>query len=129
MVEGSVNESLEPVVEVGLRREEVVTTIPALVDTGFGGYLCLAEVYVNQLDMTFEFAEPYELANGDVIVKDVFRGRVVFDGRVREVEIILTASEDTLIGSALLQEYTLHIDYLNRTVRIERAAGERGVGS
>jgi predicted aspartyl protease len=47
--------------------------IQAVVDTGLGGYGCLAEQCVDQLDMAFEFAEPYELANGKVIVQDVFR--------------------------------------------------------
>ncbi len=122
MIAGRVNETLEPLVEVGLKRGSTITMVLAMVDTGFSGTLCLAEQYIDLLDLEFKFVERYELANGEVIVKDVFRGRVVFDGREHEVDLILTASQDTLIGASLLKDYTLSIDYPGRTVRIKRAA-------
>ena len=40
LIEGRVNEFLEPVVEIGLKWGESVTMIPAIVGTGFSGYLC-----------------------------------------------------------------------------------------
>ena len=124
MIEGRVtDESLEPMVEIGLKQGDTLTMIQAVVDTGFSGYLCVAEQCVDQLDMTFEFAESYELANGEVIVKDVFRGSIVFHGRALEVDLILTASQDTLIGASLLKDHKLSIDYPGRTVRIEQARG------
>lgn len=51
MIEGAVNEALEPVIEIGLKRSEI-TLIPAMPDTGFSVYLCLAEHHVEQLDIT-----------------------------------------------------------------------------
>ena len=82
MIEGHVNEALEPVVEIGLKRGDTITAVLAVVDTGFSGYLCLAEQYIDQLDIAFKFVERYELANGEVVVKDVFRGSIVFNGCV-----------------------------------------------
>ncbi|MBI3301205.1 MAG: hypothetical protein HYZ72_03885 [Deltaproteobacteria bacterium] len=125
MVEGRVNENLEPVVEIGLQRRDTITTIQTVVDTGFSGTLCLAERHIDLLDLEFKFVERYELANGEVIVKDVFRGRVVFDEREQEVDLILTTSQDTLIGASLLQDYRLSIDYPGGTVRIERTTPNR----
>jgi clan AA aspartic protease len=120
MVEGYVNEALEPVVEIGLKRGDVVTMIPVVVDTGFGGYLCLAERWTDQLEMTFEYAESYELADGKVITTDVFRGVILFDGQEQKVDVILTASDDTLIGASLFKGYQVTIDYPRRHVRMER---------
>ena len=80
MIEGCVNDALEPVMEIGLKQGEAVTTILATLDTGFSGALCLAEQHVDRLDMTFVYAERYELANGEIIAKEVFKGTVVFDG-------------------------------------------------
>lgn len=119
MIEGYVNEALEPVLEIGLKQGDSVTTIPAIVDTGFSGGVCLSEEHVEHIEMTFEYAEPYELANGEVIVKDVFRGTIVFDGRAREVDVIFTASQDSLIGASLLKNHKLSISYPERSVRIE----------
>ena len=37
MIEGYVNDALEPVAEIGLKQGKAVTTILATVDTGFSG--------------------------------------------------------------------------------------------
>lgn len=119
MIEGYVTDALEAVVEIGLMRGDSATTIPAVVDTGFSGGVCLSEEYVEHVEMTFEYAETYELANGEVIVKDVFRGSILFNGRVQEVDLIFTSSQDSLIGASLLKDHRLIISYPERTVRIE----------
>jgi clan AA aspartic protease len=118
MITGYVNEVLEPVIEIGLKGADGLTQIAAVVDTGFSGELCLSESLIDRLKMEFMYVERYELANSAVLVEDVFRGTIEFDGHEREVDLILTASTDTLIGASLLQAYTLHIDYLRRTVQI-----------
>jgi clan AA aspartic protease len=120
MIRGRVSPGLESVLEIGLVQGDSVTIIPAVIDTGFSGMLCLAARYLDQLDFTFQFQERYELANGDIVEQDVFAGRIVFDGREQEVEVIVTASRDTLIGAALLQPYTLTIDYPNQQVRLSK---------
>jgi clan AA aspartic protease len=120
MIRGRVRPGLEPVIELGLVQGDTVTPIPAVIDTGFSGMLCLAEHYEAQLDVTFQFLERYELANGDIVRQEVFAGRIVFAGREQEVELIFTASQDTLIGAALLQPYTLTIDYPHHEVRLTK---------
>jgi clan AA aspartic protease len=120
MITGYVNEALEPVIEIGLKAAGRLTEIVAVVDTGFSGELCLSEQLIDRLEMEFGFVERYELANGEVLVEDVFRGTIESDGHEREVDLILTASTDSLIGASLLQTYTLHIDYPRRVVEIKR---------
>ncbi len=88
MIEGDVNDGLEPIIAISLKHGDALTTIQAVVDTGFSGDLCLAEQYADQIDMAFEFAEPYELANGDVVVEDVFGGVILFNGRQRDVHFM-----------------------------------------
>ena len=123
MIVGYVNEALEPVIEIGLKGAAGLTKIAAVVDTGFSGELCLAGHHSDRVEMAFAFVERYELANGEVLVEDVFRGTIEFDGHEREVDMIVTASADTLIGASLLQAYTRHIDYPRRTVQIEQVVG------
>ncbi len=120
MIWGRVTEALDPVVELGLKQGDAITAIPAVIDTGFSGMVCLAERYLEQIALTFRFIERYELANGDVVAQDVFEGHIVFDGQEQEVELIVTTSHDTLIGAALLKNYTLTIDYPGQQVRLTR---------
>ena len=120
MIKGYVNEALEPVVEIGLKRGDDVIPVPAVIDTGFSGQLCLAERHVEHVKMSFEFAEPYELANGEVAVMDVFRATIMFGRRTHVVNLILTSSQDTLIGASLLKGFKLTIDYPGRVVEVER---------
>jgi len=120
MIQGHVNEALEPIVEIDLKREEVMVIIPAIVDTGFSGYLCLSERHADKMTMAFHHVERYELADGEVVTKDVFRGVIRFDGQEQKVDVILTASDDTLIGASLFKEYQVAIDYPRRHVRMER---------
>lgn len=120
MIRGHVSPGLEPVIDLGLVQGDTITVIPAIIDTGFSGMLCLAERHVAHLNLLFTFAEQYELANGEIVAQKVFAGRIVWDGREQEVEVILTASQDTLVGAALLQAYTLTIDYPHHAVRLAK---------
>jgi len=121
MIQGYVTEALDPVIEIGLQRGEATESIPTIVDTGFSGHLCLSNQHEDKIEMVFHHVERYELANGEVVAMDVFRGTIMFDEREQEVNLILTASEDTLIGAALLHDHLLAVNYPKRTVQVEQA--------
>lgn len=120
MIQGYVTEALDPIIEIGLKRGEAMEFIPTIIDTGFSGYLCLSKRYEDKIEMVFHHVERYELANGEVVVMDVFRGTILFGGRAHVVDLILTSSQDTLIGASLLKDYRLAIDYPRRVVEVER---------
>jgi hypothetical protein len=48
----------------------------------------------------------------------VFAGSVRFFGETREVDVILTDSEDALIGTNLLNHYTLAIEFPGAQVKV-----------
>lgn len=118
MISGYVSDSLVPMVEIGLRSGDSLIRIPAILDTGFSGYLAVSERYIDELDMSFKYVERYELANGMIIVKDVFHANIVFGNEERDVYTIVTASTDTLIGAGLLRRHHIVIDYPQRIVQI-----------
>jgi clan AA aspartic protease len=80
-------------------------TVPAIIDTGFNGQVSLSRRVVDELDLplTYEGTVEAELASGMVIEEDVYSGTIRFDGQELTAEIIVTDSEDTLIGTALLR--------------------------
>lgn len=63
-----------------------------------------------------------ELANGTIVENElVFLGRAEWDGTIKDIDILLTRSEDVLIGTAFLKGYLVHLDYKANTIRIEKA--------
>lgn len=118
MITGYVSDGLEVTVEIGLLGESTLMRIPAIIDTGFSGYLALSERYIDDLEMSFKYVERYELADGSIIVKDVFHARIILGSEERDVYTIVTASTDTLIGAGLLRRHHVAIDYPQRIVQI-----------
>ena len=102
----------------------VKTTIPAVVDTGFSGYVCLSRYRIEAMDLEFSYVDRYELADGTVVAKDVFAGRAEFDGQVLDVDVILTDSADTLIGASIMKRHVLTVDYTSGIVRLEPPASK-----
>jgi clan AA aspartic protease len=119
MIEGFVNEDLEPVIEIGLVAEDRVERTFAIIDTGFNGYLCLAENLVDKMDLSYIYTDFFELGNGEIVENDVFFGRIIFDKRECNVLVILSTSPDVLIGTSLLKKKTLFIDFIDRRVKVK----------
>lgn len=57
MIEGYVNDGLQPIIQIRLRRGDALTTTEAIVDTGFSGDLCLARKHADQMDMAFALGQ------------------------------------------------------------------------
>ena len=85
MIAGVVNDSLELVVQIGLMRAGETTRIPAVVDTGFSGDLCLSRDQIEAMDLEFSYVDRYELADGTIVTKDVFAGQAEFDGQFLDI--------------------------------------------
>jgi len=63
-----------------------------------------------------------ELADGTIGEDElVFAGRAEWDGTVVDVDILLTRSEDVLIGTAFLKGCLVQLDYKANTLTIEKA--------
>jgi hypothetical protein len=63
-----------------------------------------------------------ELADGTQKPELVFTGTVRFLGRSRRVRIFLTNSEDALVGTDLLADGRLNIDFPTGKVKLSRKA-------
>ena len=100
--------------------------VAASIDTGFTGYLMLSLPSALSIGLKLINVLPIELADGSVKKEFVFDGSVVFGKKKTPVEILLTSSEESLLGTALLQEHKLTVDYPNRTVEITSSATKSG---
>jgi len=92
--------------------------LTAIVDTGFDGYLCLPVRLAVQLGLELIGDQLIELADGTQRKELVFAGSVGFFGATREVQIMLTNSEDALIGTSLLNHFPVTIEFPGGQVKV-----------
>lgn len=122
MIRGRVTDLLEPLIGLVLKGAGRLKEIEVIVDTGFSGHLCLSLRYIADISIEYAFTDEFELADGSTVSEDVFLGKVIFGGEEKEIFVIFTASEDSLIGASLLADHVITIDYPRRGVVINRRA-------
>lgn len=102
---------------IGSRKTIAIT---AIVDTGFDGHVCLPTRLAVQLGLELVGDISVELADGTLKKELVFAGAVRFFGVTREVRILLTNSEDALLGTSLFNHYPISIEYPGGRVRLRQ---------
>ena len=117
-IKGRVTERLEPLVKVRLVAGREVE---CLVDTGFvGGALVLPQSVVNELGLPIIGQEDDLKTVGNETTKALLAvAQIEWLGEVRSVIVIV--KDDLLIGTQLLEDAQLAIDYAARTITISRA--------
>ena len=110
MIEGAVNASLEAVLAVSVTGPEGrAQTVEAVIDTGYNGLLTLPPAAVQQLALPFVTRGQATLANGSKDVFDVYDATSSWDGKA--IDILIDEADTTpLVGMALLENHSLHID-------------------
>lgn len=116
MLVGVVTAAGEPMVQLPVGEQDW----PAVVDTGFNGDLELPEALRPLLKVRFRGRQPWLLASGHSIEEDMYSVDFPFDGQIVFVEASFVAEGAILIGTGLLRQYHLDIDFPARTVLIER---------
>jgi clan AA aspartic protease len=83
----------------------------AIIDTGFTGFLTLPPARIAALNLSWLSRQPGVLADGSIDVFDVFVANVMWDGRLRTVEVE-SADTEPLVGMNLLERHALRIDVI-----------------
>lgn len=118
MLKGKVNRHGEPRVAIALILHQRPVRFSAVLDTGFNGYLSVPRQLLPQSTWRLVGAETYEIATGALVEQEVYLGEVVFAGDRRMVYAVATDAQDILIGTKLLREKVLTIDFRIRQVVI-----------
>ena len=116
-VDGYFNASDEPAINLTLDS----TSIEALIDTGFLGSLIVPRHLASDLELRFEGFEKFHTVTGQVFVAPAYTLEANWLGRRLRLPIaISTDVHEALLGSQLLKNCVLTIDYANRSVSIVR---------
>ena len=122
------DEDNKPKVDIAVDGLDETVEIAASIDTGFTGYLMLSLPSALSIGLKLINVLPIELADGSIKKEFVFNGTVLFGKKKIPVEILLTSSEESLLGAALLQKHKLIVDYHRRTVEITPSTNKRKKG-
>ena len=93
--------------------------VPALVDTGFDGALMLSLPAALQIGLRLSNMVQVELADGSIKKEFVFEAKVVLNEETVPVDVLLTSSEENLVGTALLQNQTLVVDFKSQKITLD----------
>jgi clan AA aspartic protease len=111
MLEGRVNRHGEPIVSIQLILRKRPAMFPAVIDTGFNGYLSVPKRLLRRSSWRAIGTEKFEIATGAIVEQEIFLGDIVFHRKRTPAYIVATASSDILIGTKLLSHTVLHIDF------------------
>jgi predicted aspartyl protease len=95
---------------------------PAIIDTGFNGELELPDHLRHAVNARFIGRIPVALGGGQHIEEDVYLVDFPFDGETLLAEATFVPGQEILLGTHLLRQYRLAIDFPARTVQVERVA-------
>ena len=116
MVEGIVTDDGTPVVKIPLAGTNWV----AVVDSGFNGDLELPDSLRQFVNARFEVEVVSQLAGNQQIREYGYSVDFPFDGRVMTALATFVPGDEILLGTGLLREYRLEIDFPAKQVQIER---------
>ena len=92
----------------------------ATIDTGFNGDLELPESLRNSLNARYVGQATSALAGGQTIEEAVYLVDFPFDGEVVPAEATFVVEHHILIGTRLLREYRLQVNFALHTVELEK---------
>jgi clan AA aspartic protease len=94
------------------------SAIECVVDTGFDGGLMLPRAVLSEIQIEVSGRVTFEMVGGATMSAEVGLSEIEWLGRLQQVEVIVSESEDALIGTELLIASTLTVDYSSGTLTI-----------
>lgn len=116
MILGTVSAAGVPTITLSIAGQDW----PAIVDTGFNGDLELPDALRDVLNARYVGRVTSALAGGQSVAEDVYLVEFPFDGQTVQAEATFVSDSHILIGTHLLREYSLQINFVSKTVQLER---------
>ncbi len=117
---GRVDESLRALVDIAIRRSETEapTIVMAWIDTAFNGFLVFPQEMIGKLGLQQEAATEAILADGSRVTLESFACYVEWFGELKKAQVIGNMGKLPLLGTELLVQRKLLIDYTAGIVSI-----------
>jgi predicted aspartyl protease len=116
MIDGEVDADGIPIIELAVAGRDW----DAIVDTGFNGDLELPESLRTHVKAHFKGRFHSLLAGNHLVLEDTFQVEFPFDGEIVTAEATFSPTVEILVGTHLLREHRLEIDFPAQLVCIQR---------
>jgi len=121
MIKGEIGPAGSPIIKTKIIGSRAKIVIDGILDTGFTGHLCLPITTAVSLGLELTGLERVELADGAILEDEpVFSGKMEWNENIIDVDIVLTKSADTLLGTALLRGMEVMLNYSTNEVVVEK---------
>lgn len=118
MIKGKISSNNEPLISLKLKGPVRTKQVLAVIDTGFKGYLAVPKNIIIEQGWQLIGSEKYEIATGALETFNVFLGEIEWENKSRPVYALVTNSKDILIGTKLLKDSILTINFCTKKVKI-----------
>ncbi|MCA9187691.1 MAG: hypothetical protein R3E01_15120 [Pirellulaceae bacterium] len=118
---GIVDDSRRALVDlrVGRTESEQPSTITVWVDTAFDGFLVFPRTMIEDLGLDQEALAEAILADGRHVTLESYGCHVEWFGKTVAAQVIANEGQLPLLGTELLAEHRLVVDYAARTVALD----------
>jgi hypothetical protein len=116
VISGIVSEEGTPLIPIPIGGHEWI----GIIDSEFNGDLQLPESLRQFFNPRFIAPTVSVLANGQELTEDSFEIDFPFDGQVVRAETTFVLEGDLLVGTNLLKQFVLQINFPDQTVLLER---------
>ncbi|HJZ91991.1 MAG TPA: hypothetical protein VKE40_14045 [Gemmataceae bacterium] len=113
---GEVDDTGTPVIRLSIAGRECLATI----DTGFNGDLELPAELKDHFTVEYAGESSSTLAGGVVIEEDLYEVSFPFDNEIVVARVTFAPVQGILVGTGLLHNYRLEINFVTRTVVLEK---------
>ena len=117
---GHVDESRRALINVAIRAklDGDATSLDAWIDTAFDGHFVFPTTLIEELGLETLVETEAILADGTKVLMETFVGYMEWFGELIPVQVVANEGQFPLLGTALLDDRQLHIDYRNQTVAL-----------
>lgn len=114
---GKVNENQEAIIKLELVNGN---TFESVIDTGFNGGLFLPRKIIEENGFEIESREILQAAEDQFFEVDTTTIELEWLGRKFSIPVFISETGESLMGTEMLEDSVLEIDYKNSTVKITK---------
>jgi len=118
---GSVDDKSRALMEVSIANElkGPATSITTWIDTAFDGHLVFSQSLIDELGLDTLVETEAILADGSKVQLETYLCYLDWFGQRMPVQVIANEGKYPLLGTGLLEQRILHIDYISQELRLD----------